>query len=118
MGILQKRIHESDTTAPPTGHRSGHLLNDRKAQRIQQAKNKRLGMMDTNAKKVPKGQQPFYHTHRPKRHYAVSGTFHGSIISAGSEGDARRLFHAAWNGESIISIRQIKNWNSFFENEN
>ncbi len=36
--------------------------------------------------------------------YLVTGTFHGSIIEARSEGDARRAFHKFYNGESIIHI--------------
>jgi len=43
--------------------------------------------------------------------FAVTGTFHGSIVYAYSEGDARRAFHKAWNGESIIIIKQS---NSYF----
>lgn len=39
--------------------------------------------------------------------YAVTGTFHGSIIYANSEGDARRAFHKYYNGESITHIRKI-----------
>lgn len=39
--------------------------------------------------------------------FAVTGTFHGSIIYAKSEGDARRAFHEIWNGESIIHIKQL-----------
>lgn len=46
--------------------------------------------------------------------FAVTGTFHGSIVEAKSEGDAGRAFHAAWNGESIISLRDISDYN--FEN--
>lgn len=40
--------------------------------------------------------------------YAVTGTFHGSIIYAKSEGDARRAFHEYWNGESIIHLVKYK----------
>ena len=40
--------------------------------------------------------------------YAVTGTFHGSIVIANSEGEARRIFHDYYNGESITSI-YIKN---------
>ena len=36
--------------------------------------------------------------------FTVSGTFHGSIIFAPSEGAARRTFHEYYNGESIINI--------------
>lgn len=39
--------------------------------------------------------------------YAVTGTFHGSIVYANCEGDARRAFHKAWNGESILRVKQI-----------
>ncbi len=41
--------------------------------------------------------------------YAVTGTFHGSIIGAESEGEARRIFHKYYNGESIIHIRKRGN---------
>lgn len=34
--------------------------------------------------------------------YAVTGTFHGSIIEAICEGEARRIFHKHYKGESII----------------
>jgi hypothetical protein len=39
--------------------------------------------------------------------FAVTGTFHGSIIFATTEGEARRIFHAHYNGESILSMRNI-----------
>jgi hypothetical protein len=35
------------------------------------------------------------------RVFAVTGTFHGSIVEAKTEGEAKRMFHKAWNGESI-----------------
>lgn len=38
--------------------------------------------------------------------YIVTGTFHGSIIDAKTEGDARRLFHKLYNGESILSVKK------------
>lgn len=38
--------------------------------------------------------------------FAVTGTFHGSIITALTEGEARKAFHEMYNGESIISIAQ------------
>lgn len=38
--------------------------------------------------------------------FAVTGTFHGSLVEAPSEGDARRLFHKYYNGESILYISQ------------
>lgn len=41
--------------------------------------------------------------------FAVTGTFHGSIIEAESEGEARRIFHKHYNGESIIHVRQRGN---------
>jgi hypothetical protein len=45
--------------------------------------------------------------------YVVTGTFHGSIVEAKSEGDARRAFHKRYNGESILSIRKQGNLPSF-----
>lgn len=36
--------------------------------------------------------------------YLVTGTFHGSHVYATSEGEARRMFHQYYNGESIIEI--------------
>ena len=38
--------------------------------------------------------------------WAVTGTYHGSLIDAKTEGDARRRFHEYYNGESIIHIRK------------
>ena len=37
--------------------------------------------------------------------FAVTGTFHGSIVFAKCEGDARRAFHKIYNGESIIHLK-------------
>lgn len=44
--------------------------------------------------------------------YAVTGTFHGSIIEAETEGEARRIFHKHYNGESITHItkRNVPAW--------
>lgn len=36
--------------------------------------------------------------------YAITGTFHGSIVYANTEGEARKLFHNYYNGESIINL--------------
>ena len=41
--------------------------------------------------------------------YAVTGTFHGSIVEAETEGEARRIFHKYYNGESITHIRKRGN---------
>jgi hypothetical protein len=41
------------------------------------------------------------------KEYAVTGTYHGAHIQAKCEGDARRIFHRRYNGESIISIHII-----------
>jgi hypothetical protein len=38
--------------------------------------------------------------------FAITGTFHGSIVEAESEGEARRIFHQHYNGESITHIRK------------
>ena len=45
-----------------------------------------------------------------KKTYAVTGTFHGSIITAENEGEARRTFHNVWNGESILLIKDISHY--------
>jgi hypothetical protein len=39
--------------------------------------------------------------------YAVTGTFHGSLVECKSEGDARREFHRYWNGESILHVKKV-----------
>lgn len=41
------------------------------------------------------------------KYFAVTGTFHGSIIEADTEGAARRAFHKFYNGESIIHIKVV-----------
>jgi hypothetical protein len=46
---------------------------------------------------------------RVQKAYAVTGTFHGSIVFAYSEGAARRAFHKAWNGESILYVKIVGN---------
>lgn len=38
--------------------------------------------------------------------YYVTGTYHGSHVFAKSEGEARKIFHAKYNGESIIHIQK------------
>lgn len=38
--------------------------------------------------------------------WAVTGTFHGSLIEASTEGEARRIFHKYYNGESITHIKK------------
>ena len=38
--------------------------------------------------------------------WAVTGTFHGSIIEAETEGEARRIFHKHYNGETITHIKK------------
>lgn len=40
--------------------------------------------------------------------FAVTGTFHGSIVFAKTEGEARRAFHKHYNGESIIEVKRLK----------
>ena len=46
---------------------------------------------------------------KPLKTYAVTGTFHGSIVYAKTEGDARRAFHKKYNGESITNLKEGKN---------
>lgn len=43
--------------------------------------------------------------------YAVTGTFNGSIVFALSEGEARRIFHKRYNGESITNVKDISEYN-------
>lgn len=38
----------------------------------------------------------------PYRSWNVTGTRHGSIVIARTEGRARRIFHEVYNGESIL----------------
>lgn len=38
------------------------------------------------------------------KRYAITGTFHGIVVYARSEGNARHMFHEAFNGESIVAI--------------
>ena len=40
--------------------------------------------------------------------WSVTGTFHGAIIFCYSEGEARRIFHKRYNGESIIHMVKRK----------
>lgn len=46
-------------------------------------------------------------TERELRTWAVTGTYHGSLVIASSEGRARAEFHREWNGESIIHIKLL-----------
>jgi hypothetical protein len=41
------------------------------------------------------------------KHYSVTGTFHGAIVEAKTEGDARRAFHRHYNGESILHVEVV-----------
>jgi len=43
--------------------------------------------------------------------YAVTGTLHGSIIEAINEGQARKIFHKKYNGESILLVKDISTYN-------
>ena len=43
--------------------------------------------------------------------YAVTGTFNGSIVVAKNEGEARRVFHKRYNGESILLVKDISTYN-------
>jgi hypothetical protein len=53
--------------------------------------------------------------------FAVTGTYHGSIVYADTEGEARRIFHEVYKGESILSCndRNSKNYfvNLLIEND-
>ena len=45
--------------------------------------------------------------------YAVTGTLHGSIIETINEAQARSIFHKAYNGESILYVKDISNHNLY-----
>jgi hypothetical protein len=47
---------------------------------------------------------------RYTRVFSVTGTFHGSIVYASSEGEARRMFHQYYNGESILTVTVVQIW--------
>lgn len=53
-------------------------------------------------------------TDRKNQYWAVTGTFHGSLVEAVSEGQARRIFHKQYKGESITHIRNCAA-NPFFD---
>ncbi len=38
--------------------------------------------------------------------YYVTGTYHGAHVYAKSEGEARKIFHDYYNGESIIHLKK------------
>ena len=38
--------------------------------------------------------------------YCITGTDHGSLCYAKSEGEARRLFHLFYHGESIVYLKK------------
>jgi hypothetical protein len=46
-----------------------------------------------------------------KKIYAVTGTFNGSIVVAINEAEARKMFHKKYNGESILYVKEIGNYN-------
>lgn len=46
-----------------------------------------------------------------KKVYAVTGTFNGAIVFAKNEGEARRVFHKKYNGESITNVKDISYYN-------
>jgi hypothetical protein len=47
-----------------------------------------------------------------KHLFIITGTFHGSHILAVSEGQARRIFHQYYKGESILCVfdRTFQKW--------
>ena len=49
-------------------------------------------------------------TNHHSNRFAVTGTFHGSIVYASSEDEARRIFHKYYNGESIVHIKMTCVW--------
>ena len=67
--------------------------------------------MNTEKTSLENENQPFClgAVRRSVYSYAVTGTFHGSIVEAENEGEARRIFHKHYNGESITHIRKRGN---------
>lgn len=53
--------------------------------------------------------------HHSVKLYAVTGTKHGSLVYAKTEGDARHVFHKKYDGESIIKVRHIQYHDGFDE---
>ncbi len=45
--------------------------------------------------------------------FNVTGTYHGSIVEAINEGEARRIFHEVYKGESILSCNDRNSKNYF-----
>ena len=45
--------------------------------------------------------------------FAVTGTYHGSIVEAINEEEARRIFHEVYKGESILSCKDRNSKNYF-----
>ena len=52
--------------------------------------------------------QPEGSTNTELQLFYVTGTRHGSHITCRTEGEARRIFHAYYNGESIIHLWNAK----------
>ena len=44
------------------------------------------------------------------KRYEITGTDHGALVYAKTEGNARRAFHKKYNGETIISISCQGKW--------
>ena len=54
------------------------------------------------------------------KRWNVTGTKHGIIIYAESEGEARKIFHISFKGESIISCLDTSKptyWNNIIKNQ-
>ena len=43
--------------------------------------------------------------------FAITGTYHGSIVYASCEGEARKIFHKTYGGESILVVKDISTYN-------
>lgn len=46
----------------------------------------------------------------PGQAFAVTGTYHGSIVFVNTEGEARRAFHRMYNGESITNVKKVSSY--------
>ena len=43
--------------------------------------------------------------------YAVTGVYHGSIVTAMNEKEAIEIFQRVYDGEEIICVKDISNYN-------
>ena len=77
-----------------------------KIKKCNQLNEKYQGDIKKMEKKLDNTTEPQQHDAKLPVCWAVTGTFHGSIIEAETEGEARRIFHKHYKGESITHIKK------------